>query len=87
MKVTFLGETKRLKGTHEYTALVNQTQKAFGQGVLPSSFKFYYLDEDNEIISINSQYDLEEALSIEDFTVLKLQVAGSVGEARSQLVA
>lgn len=87
VKVTFLGETKRLKATSEYSTLVDQTQKAFGQGVLPSSFKFYYIDEDNEIISINSQADFEGALEIEEFTVLKLQIANSVGEARSQLVA
>jgi hypothetical protein len=45
------------------------------------------LDEENEIISINSQYDLEEALSIEDFTILKLNIAASVSEARAQLLA
>ena len=45
------------------------------------------MDEENEIISINSQQDLEEALSIEDFSVLKLQIAASVGEARAQLLA
>ena len=45
-------------------------------------FKFYYLDEENEIISINSQSDLNEALDIEDLSSLKLTVASSVTEAR-----
>jgi hypothetical protein len=40
------------------------------------------MDEDNEMISINSQYDLEEALSIEDFTTLKLIASANVSEAR-----
>jgi len=48
-------------------------------------FKFYYLDEENEIISINSQSDLNEALDIEDLSSLKLTVASSVAEARKQL--
>jgi hypothetical protein len=52
---------------------------------MPKVFKFYYLDEENEIISINSQSDLNEALDIEDLSSLKLTVASSVAEARKQL--
>lgn len=76
---------KRMKATNEYAILVNQTRKAFSQSQLPIDFKFYYLDEDSEMISINSQYDLEEALDIEDLTVLKLTVSDSPKEARAQL--
>lgn len=76
---------KRLKLTQDYNALVEQTHKAFGQGNLPKGFKFYYMDEDNEMISINSQYDLEEALSIEDLSSLKLIASANVNEARQQL--
>jgi len=82
VKVTFKGDMKRLKLTSDYNTLVEQSQKAFGQGTLPKGFKFYYMDEDNEMISINSQYDLEEALSIEDFTALKLIASANVSEAR-----
>ena len=58
VKVCFLGETKRLKVNQEYKALVELTLKAFGGASgLPPTFKFYYLDEENEIISINSQAD------------------------------
>lgn len=33
------------------------------------------MDDEQEIISINSQYDLDEALSIEDLAGLKLIIA------------
>lgn len=47
--------------------------------------KFYYLDDENELISITSQSDLQEALNIEDISLLKLTVAANVHEARIQL--
>jgi len=47
--------------------------------------KFYYLDDENELISITSQGDFQEALNIEDFSMLKLTVAANVQEARMQL--
>jgi hypothetical protein len=40
--------------------------------------KFYYLDDESELISITSQSDFQEALSIEDFSMLKLTVAANV---------
>lgn len=86
IKVCFQGETKRLRMTNHYEALALQTREAFGNGlerVWP--IKFYYLDEENELISINSQSDFQEALSIEDFSMLKLTVAANVTEARKQL--
>lgn len=53
---------------------------------MPSEFKFFYLDEDNEIISISSQSDYSEALDIEDFTALRLTVSKNASDARQQLV-
>jgi len=53
---------------------------------LPQQFKFFYLDEDNEIISISSQSDYTEALEIEDFAALRLTVAKTAADARSQLL-
>jgi hypothetical protein len=47
--------------------------------------KFYYLDDENELISITSQGDYQEALAIEDFNIMKLTVAINVQEARKQL--
>jgi len=85
VKVSHLGETKRLKMTQDYLDLVAQTQKAFNMSKSPA-FKFYYLDEENELISINSQGDLVEALSIEDLPSLRLTIAQSLPEARALLM-
>ena len=84
MKVSWNGETKRLTVTNDYAALVKQTQQAFGPGLI-NPIKYFYLDDENEIISINSQSDFNEALMIEDFQQLKLTVASNVAEARKQL--
>jgi hypothetical protein len=84
LKVTYNGETKRLKITNDYSKLVELTNKAFSSK-LPMDVKFFYLDDENEIISINSQSDFTEALDIEDLSALKLTVAQTVNEARSQL--
>jgi len=84
LKVTFNGETKRLKITADYSKLLELTNKAFSSK-LPTDVKFFYLDDENEIISINSQSDFTEALDIEDLSALKLTVAQSANEARVQL--
>lgn len=84
MKVSFKGETKRLTVTGDYEALVKKTREAFGAG-LYDPIKYFYLDDENEIISINSQSDFNEALLIEDLAALKLTVAAHVAEARQQL--
>ena len=41
-------------------------------------FKFFYLDDEQEVISITSQADLTEALNIEDLSSLKLTVAANM---------
>ena len=43
--------------------------------------KFFYLDEEGEIISISSQADLTEALNIDDSNALRLAVAANMKEA------
>ena len=85
LKVTYLGETKRLKVVKDYPTLVQLAREAFPEQELPKVIKFFYLDDENEIISINSQSDLNEALDIEDLSSLKLTLAGSVIDARKQL--
>lgn len=84
VKVSWNGETKRLTVTNDYAALVKMTHEAFGPGLIVP-IKYFYLDDENEIISINSQSDLNEALAIEDFQQLKLTVAATAAEARKQL--
>ena len=44
-------------------------------------FRFFYLDDENEVISITSQADLAEALNIYDLNQLKLAVADNMQEA------
>lgn len=80
VKVTFLGETKRLKLSGVYLELIQRTRTAFKN--VPQEIKFFYLDEDNEIISISSQSDYTEALEIGDLGSLRLIVASSVQDAR-----
>jgi len=70
--------------TVEYPNLLDQTRRAFGEEC-PAGVKFYYLDEDNELVSISSQNDLEEALEIEEIKVLKLTACESTAEARAAL--
>jgi hypothetical protein len=43
------------------------------------------LDEDNEMVSINSQFDLDQAIDIEELTILKFTASSSAKEARAQL--
>lgn len=83
VKVSFQGETKRLKLTGDYNELINRIKSSWSG--IPEPIKFFYLDEDNEIISITSQSDFSEALEIEDLSALKLVVAKSVQDARNQL--
>jgi hypothetical protein len=53
VKVSFRGETKRFKvPLGDYEALVATTAKTFG--ALPAGIKFFYLDEDQETISVSS---------------------------------
>jgi len=49
--------------TSSYETLALYTREAFGQSLEKCSpIKFYYLDDENELISINSQNDFSEAL-------------------------
>jgi hypothetical protein len=50
--VSFQGETKRLKLTGDYNELINRVKTAWNGIAEP--IKFFYLDEENEIISITS---------------------------------
>lgn len=52
VKVSFQGETKRLKLTGDYQELITRVKDAWTGVTEP--IKFFYLDEENEIISITS---------------------------------
>ena len=64
--------------------MIERTRTAFKN--LPQAYKFFYLDEDNEIISISSQSDFTEALDIEDLAALRLTIATQASDARQQLL-
>ena len=61
IKVSLNGETKRLKLTTSFETLCLQTQDCFK---LDMPIKFFYLDDDRELISVTSQADLDEALCL-----------------------
>lgn len=76
VKICCDGEIKRLKITGDYQELVKRTRESFNkQNMEDADFKFFYLDEEQEVISITGQADLTEALNIEDLSSLKLTVA------------
>ena len=86
IKVSYQGETKRFKTINTYESLALKTRETFGaalEKVWP--IKFYYLDDEHELISITSQPDYLEALEIEDVTTLKLTVADNAPQARKEL--
>jgi hypothetical protein len=52
VKVSFQGETKRLKLTGDYQELITRVKASWN--AIGEPIKFFYLDEENEIISITS---------------------------------
>ena len=82
IKICCDGETKRLKISGDYAELINRTRESFEKhSMSDSDFKFFYLDDEQEVISITGQADLTEALNIEDISSLKLTVAENMQEA------
>jgi hypothetical protein len=66
-----------------YESLTKQTRESFApllDHMVP--LKFYYIDEENELISINSQSDFLEAVEFCEENILKLTVAANVQSAR-----
>ena len=83
IKVSFQDETKRIKITHSFEDLVAQVTKSFE--ALPDNFKFYYLDEDFEIISVTSDDDLKEVFDSDIQSMTKLVIAENQSDARQVL--
>ena len=73
VKVNFQGETKRFKTSTSIEDLVSMTKKGFKK--VPEEIKFYYLDEDNEIICVSTDSDLEEVLTADSIGIIKFIVA------------
>lgn len=67
MKVIYQNETKRLPDIKMYQDLVSSTSSAFNfhqMMVFGENIKFYYIDQDGDIISISGQGDLDEAYQV-----------------------
>jgi len=86
MKVVYQGETKRLPELKTYGVLVKQTAKAFNLSEQDMvGIKFYYIDHEQDIISITNQGDLDEAQNVLN-GVLKLVATRNIEEARAPLM-
>jgi hypothetical protein len=73
-KVTFQGDTKRVKLHHgTFEELMERTRASFSDMPAAKNLKFFYVDEENDMISVSSQADLEEGLRSTE--TLRLTVA------------
>jgi hypothetical protein len=82
--VTYNGETKRFKITSDFKQLVNLTKNSFDQ--LPEPLKFFYMDEEQEVISVSCDQDLKELLNSDEFVIAKLFVAQSQLDAKASMI-
>ena len=65
IKVTFNGETKRIQTPTNYEDLLASTKASFPQSDAAQKeqntpFKFFFLDEERELISISTQADFDD---------------------------
>lgn len=82
MKVIHQNDTKKFADYENYSDLVAQAHKAFEineMNQLGENLKFFYMDQEGDIISITNQGDLDEARCEPS---LKLVIAKNVEEAR-----
>ena len=82
MKVIHQNDTKKFADFSSYGDLVTQAMKAFEISEinqLGENLKFYYMDQEGDIISITNQGDLDEARCE---PTLKLVIARNVEDAR-----
>lgn len=85
MKVIHQNDTKKFGDFSSYSDLVTQAMKAFEISEinqLGENLKFYYMDQEGDIISITNQGDLDEARCE---PTLKLVIARNVDDARMGL--
>jgi len=85
-KLSHNGDTKRVKLTGAFEQLLDTTRTSFDKN-MPSDPKFFYIDEENDLISVSSQADLDEALtSAASGSVVRLAVATTAQEAHEEFV-
>jgi len=73
IKISYKDENKKVKKPSNYDGLLEVAYKAFGSS-LPSAFKFFYIDVDNDQIAIDSEEDLEEFFSCMPMEKQKLTI-------------
>jgi hypothetical protein len=84
MKITFKDETKRIPDVKKIGKLNQTVSEAFGFNELMQfgeNYKFYYVDEDGDTITVTTQGDLEEATKSMEGKV-RLYVAKDIHEAQ-----
>ena len=82
MKVIYQKDTKKFKDCFDFEQLVALVTKSFNikDGVkIGVNVRFFYMDEEFDIISIDSQDDLDQAREVQP---LKLVIAESSDDAR-----
>lgn len=52
IKLIYGTETKKIKRPKDYESLVNFSTRSFGN--LPQPYKFFYLDQDGDLITISN---------------------------------
>ena len=63
IKVTYNGETKRVQPPDSYQELLDAMKRSFPAIIAieeQAQYKFFFLDEDQEFISISSQEDFND---------------------------
>lgn len=83
MKIVYLDEIRRISRPSTYAELVELTKQSFKN--LPAHFKFFYIDSDEDIISITSEQDLMEALQCYPDIAIKIYVSESNEALKSTL--
>jgi len=77
MKIVFNKDTKKIKDCFEFDLLIALATKSFDikDGLkIGVNLRFFYMDEEFDIISIDSQDDLDQAREV---SPLKLVIAGT----------
>ena len=60
IKVTYNGETKKVRKPNSFVELVKAVNMTFSE--LPNVFKFTYVDEEGDEITVTSEEDFQEAV-------------------------
>ena len=74
---------KKIKRPKDYDTLVTSSVKQFGN--LPPTFKFFYFDQDQDLITISNQDDLDEALDMPQSDNIKMYIEQDIERAKDAI--